>query len=127
MVPLLFLCTWGIAAWVAGSAPHFRPFFFAACLAAYYACFQLLHYRMHWAPPSTQMGLMLRKIHFAHHFSRSDSNYGFLAGLAFDVAAFKTYASPATVVRVPASYPIPWLHDGKSIAPQFAKNFQLYL
>ncbi len=121
VVPLLLLCSWLAARWLFFVGD---PLCFAAGLTGYYALFEALHWTMHVSAPSTWLGLKLRQVHFMHHFSRVDSNFGFFGGIVFDWLVFGTLADPEHV-RIPKGYAIPWLHDGKTIKAEYQTMFTL--
>jgi hypothetical protein len=121
VVPLMLFFGW-LASWLL--IGHFvSPFAFALGLTLYYILFEALHYMMHFSAPTSRLGLVLRKHHFVHHFVRADRNFGFLLGVLFDFV-FEGRIAP-DVCEVSPNYKIDWLHDGKSIKPQFKGDFAL--
>jgi hypothetical protein len=121
VVPLLFVCSWLAVRWL---VPWLHALSFAAGLTVYYASFEALHYTMHTTPPSTWLGLRVRQIHFAHHFSRVDSNFGFVGGIVFDWLVFGTLVEPE-LIRIPKRYEMPWLHNGTEVKKEYQSMFAL--
>jgi 4-hydroxysphinganine ceramide fatty acyl 2-hydroxylase len=116
IVPLLF----GLS--LLFSWPLFSSAGFSWGVTLYYILVELGHWSLHNVEPSTRFGLYLRKWHFHHHFNDATSNFSFFA-LFYDVL-FSTYTSPS-MIKVPSSYEVPWLHDGKQIFRKYRADFQL--
>ena len=122
VVPLLFLGAWAAAHVVLGR--FLSGFAFAVGVAGYYALFEVVHWSFHVHAPSTRWGLLLRKHHFFHHFCNTTKNYGFLAGIVFDVLLGTETDSKQQRVLVSRRYAIDWLHDGTTIRPEYAEEFE---
>jgi hypothetical protein len=122
VVPLMFT----FAALIVSHLPLFglNGVAFAAGVTVSYAALELLHYSFHNTAPSTSVGLFFRKHHFAHHFESPASNFGFAGGILLDLA-FGTFVYARGVVAVSPGYHMAWLHDGKTVKPEFAAHFRL--
>jgi dihydroceramide fatty acyl 2-hydroxylase len=67
---------------------HFHYPFFAGLVAGY-VWYDLTHYYLHHAAPTTAAGKWLRKYHLVHHFQTPDRRYGITTPL-WDFV-FQTY------------------------------------
>lgn len=126
VAPLLFLGVFlGLRSLIALVINVVDPLWFAVGAALYYVAFEVGHHRMHVAPPSTALGLWLRRYHLAHHFDKG-SNFGFFGGIVFDVLFGTCRAGGVGVpVLVDRRLSVPWLHDGTRVFAPYGEYFEL--
>jgi sterol desaturase/sphingolipid hydroxylase (fatty acid hydroxylase superfamily) len=92
-----------------------------------YAFYEVLHRRLHVAPPRGAYGRWARRHHLLHHFGRSDMNHG-VTSPVWDIV-FRTQA-PRETVKVPKRFvqKFPWLLEEGStsaIGEAFASDYRL--
>jgi len=98
-------------------------FGFAAGFLAAYLGYEVLHRRLHVAPPRDRVGRWLRRHHLHHHFRNPSANHGVTSPL-WDVV-FGTY-EPSPTVAIPRPRAPAWLlgADGRP-DPRFASEYSL--
>jgi sterol desaturase/sphingolipid hydroxylase (fatty acid hydroxylase superfamily) len=99
------LGTIAIATWLVG--PSLGTSFTLGFLLAYVG-YEWVHYSLHVRGPRTAYGRMVRRHHFAHHWSCPKHNHGVTS--PFWDLAFGTYREPG-VIRVPRRQALEWLID----------------
>lgn len=104
--PVLVLLT--ITGWLVG--PALGASFTFGFLAAYVG-YEWVHYSLHVRGPTTAYGRMVRRHHFAHHWSCPKYNHGVTS--PFWDLVFGTYRDPG-VIRVPRRQALEWLIDAST-------------
>ncbi|MCA9520949.1 MAG: sterol desaturase family protein, partial [Myxococcales bacterium] len=116
VLSLLGLVSVLLVGWVAGLA-------FIVGFAATYTGYEVLHYRLHVAPPSGWYSRWARKHHFSHHFNCPKSNHGVTSPI-WDIV-FRTYERPR-VVRVPRKMAMDWLLDDEGrLRAEFSADYDV--
>jgi sterol desaturase/sphingolipid hydroxylase (fatty acid hydroxylase superfamily) len=89
-----------------------------------YSFYEWAHWSFHAKGPKTNLGMTLRKHHFAHHFHNPKMNHGVTTRLIDKLAG--TF-QPVEVVKVPKNIALPWLFedDKSTISAKYAKDFQI--
>jgi sterol desaturase/sphingolipid hydroxylase (fatty acid hydroxylase superfamily) len=98
-------------------------FAFALGFTLAYLGYELLHRRLHVAPPPNRIGRALRRHHLHHHFRNPSSNHGVTTTLWDHV--FRTY-EPSPQVAIPRPRAPGWLLDGEGRPdPRWADEYPL--
>ncbi|MBI5247654.1 MAG: sterol desaturase family protein [Elusimicrobia bacterium] len=108
-----------------GAAGAAAALAFVAGFLGCYLAYEWNHKRYHTSPPSTSLGMKLRKHHFIHHFVDSRSNHG-VTTVLFD-KAFGTFLSRRQVA-IPRAFVPPWmLEPGRedSVGAAYAADFRI--
>lgn len=88
-----------------------------------FSVYEWVHWSFHAKAPKTNLGLKLRKHHFAHHFQNPKMNHGVTTTFIDKIAG--TYICPE-IIKVPKNIALPWLFDkdGKNIDSNYQNDFQ---
>ena len=89
-----------------------------------YSFYEWAHWSFHARSPKTNLGMRLRKHHFAHHFHNPKMNHGVTTTIIDWIAG--TF-QPVDVVKVPKNIALPWLfeEDKTKISQKYSQDFQL--
>jgi sterol desaturase/sphingolipid hydroxylase (fatty acid hydroxylase superfamily) len=86
--------------------------------------YEVLHRRIHVAPPRGAYGTWARRHHLAHHFGHATKNHG--VSSPFWDLVFGTYL-PVAQVTVPRlhAHKFPWLFEGETIAARWQSHYRV--
>jgi sterol desaturase/sphingolipid hydroxylase (fatty acid hydroxylase superfamily) len=114
--PVYFVASLGMPSWVALS--------FTASFLSGHVLYEVVHYRLHFVPPTNAYMRWAARHHFAHHFNCPKNNHGVTTSLWDHV--FGTYQQ-VQEVRVPRRLAMSWLVDEntKEVHLPFQATFRL--
>ena len=89
----------------------------------FYACYEVLHRRLHTHAGWGTYGRWARRHHFSHHFGNSNYNHGVTSPI-WDLC-FGTHQRPSKI-RVPRKKAMVWLlDDAGAVRPRFTRHFEV--
>lgn len=88
-----------------------------------YLFYEWTHYSFHMKAPTSDLGLLLRKHHFAHHFTNPHFNHGVTSTIADRI--FGSYMNVQKVF-IPRRFAMNWLvDDNGQVKMAFRNDFEV--